>query len=278
MAAGLAVGAAGFIWRAGAKFSSWLVGAITGDKQTLKAGCLGAPIPAGAMFWGSAPCSLKNNQEAFLGEEKRCWESPRGCRGRLREAGSSHPARSRRLLAPSSSKGGSTARFSLWQSFAVALSDLALRRQPPGGLAGGGFAVLVQLRTVTRRLCRSWDRTPPRRRYRARRGSDACRFEERSPSWGDDCCPPRPRGREQHRARQHQHRCRKRRTRSCSSASSVSSSRNERGGAWGPNPSPLLAARSAPGEYLCPLLVYTSLRGACGPEPVCWGTGRGGGW
>ncbi|KAI6077986.1 Dual specificity protein kinase CLK3 isoform X2 [Aix galericulata] len=41
-----------------------------------------------------------------------------------------------------------------------------------------------------------------------------------SPSWGDDCCPPRPRGREQHRARQHQHRCRKRRTRSCSSASS----------------------------------------------------------
>uniref|UniRef100_A0A493TLL2 Uncharacterized protein n=1 Tax=Anas platyrhynchos platyrhynchos TaxID=8840 RepID=A0A493TLL2_ANAPP len=85
---------------------------------------------------------------------------------------------------------------------------------------------------------RSRDRTPPRRRYRDRRGSDACRFEERSPSWGDDCCPPRLRGREQHRARQHQHRCRKRRTRSCSSASSVSSSRNERGGAWGPHPSP----------------------------------------
>ncbi|XP_040426491.1 dual specificity protein kinase CLK3 isoform X2 [Cygnus olor] len=77
---------------------------------------------------------------------------------------------------------------------------------------------------------RSRDRTPHRRRYRDRRDSDACRFEERSPSCGEDCCPPRARncrrsrGREQHRAKQHQHRCRKRRTRSCSSASSMKSS------------------------------------------------------
>lgn len=48
---GLAVGAAGFICGAGAEFSSWLVGAITGGTRTPKTECLGAPIPAGAMFW-----------------------------------------------------------------------------------------------------------------------------------------------------------------------------------------------------------------------------------
>lgn len=148
-------------------------------------------------------------------------------------------ARSRRLLSPQL--------LERWEHHAIfPLAKLCCfperlgsEETAPGGAgSGGGFAILVQLRTLRCRLCRSRDRTPPRRRYRDRRGSDACRFEERSPSWGDDCCPPRLRGREQHRARQHQHRCRKRRTRSCSSASSVSSSRNERGGAWGPHPSP----------------------------------------
>lgn len=157
---------------------------------------------------------------------------------------------------PGSSKRGNAARSFLWQNFSVSLSNLAAG--PAGGAGSGAARRPPAAPTLTRRLCRSRDRTPHRRRYRDRRGSDACRFEERSPSCGEDCCPPRARncrrsrGREQHRARQHQHRCRKRRTRSCSSASSVSSSRNERGVGRGPNPSSLLSARSAPGEYLCP--------------------------
>lgn len=92
----------------------------------------------------------------------------------------------------------------------------------------------------------SHDRLPYHRRYR--RDSDAYRFEERSPSFGEDYYSSRSRnwrrsrGREQHRPKKHQHYCRKRRTRSCSSASSVSSIQNELGMVQGFNCASLLSA------------------------------------
>uniref|UniRef100_A0A7N4V1M1 CDC like kinase 3 n=1 Tax=Sarcophilus harrisii TaxID=9305 RepID=A0A7N4V1M1_SARHA len=76
---------------------------------------------------------------------------------------------------------------------------------------------------------RSHDRLPYQRRYRERRDSDNYRFEERSPSFGEDYYSARShhrrrsRERDQHRTRKHPHHCRKRRTRSCSSASSMRS-------------------------------------------------------
>ncbi|GAB0193960.1 dual specificity protein kinase CLK3 [Grus japonensis] len=79
---------------------------------------------------------------------------------------------------------------------------------------------------------RSHDRMPYHRRYR--RDSDAYRFEDRSPSFGEDYYSTRSRnwrrsrGREQHRPKKHQHHCRKRRTRSCSSASSRSQQSSKR--------------------------------------------------
>ncbi|XP_032846119.2 dual specificity protein kinase CLK3 isoform X2 [Tyto alba] len=82
------------------------------------------------------------------------------------------------------------------------------------------------------RRSRSHDRMPYHRRYR--RDSDAYRFEDRSPSFGEDYYSTRSRnwrrsrGREQHRPKKHQHRCRKRRTRSCSSASSRSQQSSKR--------------------------------------------------
>uniref|UniRef100_A0A8C0HFS9 Uncharacterized protein n=1 Tax=Buteo japonicus TaxID=224669 RepID=A0A8C0HFS9_9AVES len=101
---------------------------------------------------------------------------------------------------------------------------------------------------------RSHDRMPYHRRYR--RDSDAYRFEDRSPSFGEDYYSTRSRnwrrsrGREQHRLRKHQHHCRKRRTRSCSSASSVSSIQNEFRIVQGFNCSCLLSALNTLGEYL----------------------------
>ncbi|KYO21526.1 dual specificity protein kinase CLK3 isoform A [Alligator mississippiensis] len=81
---------------------------------------------------------------------------------------------------------------------------------------------------------RSQDRMPYHRRYRERRDSDNYRFEERSPSFGEDYYAThsrhwrRSRGREHQRAKKHQHHCRKRRTRSCSSASSRSQQSSKR--------------------------------------------------
>lgn len=80
-------------------------------------------------------------------------------------------------------------------------------------------------------VCCSHERMPYQRR--CRRDSDAYRFEERSPSFGEEYYPARPRtwrrsrGREQHRPRRYQQHCRRRRSRSCSSASSVSSIHSE---------------------------------------------------
>ncbi|KAB1257318.1 Dual specificity protein kinase CLK3 [Camelus dromedarius] len=75
---------------------------------------------------------------------------------------------------------------------------------------------------------RSHDRLPYQRRYREPRDSDAYRYEERSPSFGEDCYGSsrshhrrRSREREPYRTRKHAHHCHKRRTRSCSSASSA---------------------------------------------------------
>ncbi|XP_066492711.1 dual specificity protein kinase CLK3 isoform X2 [Tiliqua scincoides] len=82
---------------------------------------------------------------------------------------------------------------------------------------------------------RSQDRMPYQRRYRDRADSDVYRFEERSPSFGEDYYSTRhsrhhrrSRDRERHRTRKRQHRCRKRRTRSCSSTSSRSQQSNKR--------------------------------------------------
>ncbi|KAM4661555.1 dual specificity protein kinase CLK3 isoform 1-T1 [Amazona ochrocephala] len=83
---------------------------------------------------------------------------------------------------------------------------------------------------------RSRSRSHDRMQYhrRCRRDSDAYRFEERSPSFGEDYYSTRTRnwwrsrGREQHRARKYQHHCRKRRTRSCSSTSSRSQQSSKR--------------------------------------------------
>ncbi|XP_007478223.2 dual specificity protein kinase CLK3 [Monodelphis domestica] len=81
---------------------------------------------------------------------------------------------------------------------------------------------------------RSHDRLPYQRRYRERRESDSYRFEERSPSFGEDYYSARShhrrrsRERDQHRTRKHPHHCRKRRTRSCSSASSRSQQSSKR--------------------------------------------------
>ncbi|NXK85140.1 CLK3 kinase, partial [Amazona guildingii] len=83
---------------------------------------------------------------------------------------------------------------------------------------------------------RSRSRSHDRMQYhrRCRRDSDAYRFEERSPSFGEDYYSTRvrnwwrSRGREQHRARKYQHHCRKRRTRSCSSTSSRSQQSSKR--------------------------------------------------
>ncbi|NWQ83200.1 CLK3 kinase, partial [Columbina picui] len=78
----------------------------------------------------------------------------------------------------------------------------------------------------------SHDRMPYHRRYR--RDSDAYRFEDRSPSFGEDYYSTRSRnwrrsrGREQHRPKKHPHYCRKHRTRSCSSASSRSQQSSKR--------------------------------------------------
>ncbi|KAJ7311149.1 hypothetical protein JRQ81_006753 [Phrynocephalus forsythii] len=81
----------------------------------------------------------------------------------------------------------------------------------------------------------SQDRMPYQRGYRDRTDSDVYRFEERSPSFGEDYYSAhrsrhhrRSRDRERHRTRKHQHRCRKRRTRSCSSTSSRSQQSNKR--------------------------------------------------
>ncbi|XP_064933120.1 dual specificity protein kinase CLK3 isoform X1 [Columba livia] len=79
---------------------------------------------------------------------------------------------------------------------------------------------------------RSHDRMPYHRRYR--RDSDAYRFEDRSPSFGEDYYSTRSRnwrrsrGREQHHPKKHPHYCRKHRTRSCSSASSRSQQSSKR--------------------------------------------------
>ncbi|NXV03035.1 CLK3 kinase, partial [Cettia cetti] len=79
---------------------------------------------------------------------------------------------------------------------------------------------------------RSHERMPYPRR--CRRDSDACRLEERSPSFGEEYYPARPRnwrrsrGREQHRPRRYQQHCRRRRSRSCSSASSRSQQSSKR--------------------------------------------------
>ncbi|XP_062819325.1 dual specificity protein kinase CLK3 isoform X3 [Anolis carolinensis] len=82
---------------------------------------------------------------------------------------------------------------------------------------------------------RSQDRMPYQRGYRDRTESDVYRFEEQSPSFGEDYYSARrsrhhrrSRERERHRTRKHQHRCRKRRTRSCSSTSSRSQQSNKR--------------------------------------------------
>ncbi|XP_032325147.1 dual specificity protein kinase CLK3 isoform X1 [Camelus ferus] len=82
---------------------------------------------------------------------------------------------------------------------------------------------------------RSHDRLPYQRRYREPRDSDAYRYEERSPSFGEDCYGSsrshhrrRSREREPYRTRKHAHHCHKRRTRSCSSASSRSQQSSKR--------------------------------------------------
>lgn len=106
------------------------------------------------------------------------------------------------------------------------------------GLAPAGLFQHPQLSGLcqplrTPLLCCSHERMPYQRR--CRRDSDACRLEERSPSFGEECYPARPRawrrsrGREQHRPRRYQHHCRRRRSRSCSSASSVSSIHSQLG-------------------------------------------------
>ncbi|XP_054858300.1 dual specificity protein kinase CLK3 isoform X1 [Eublepharis macularius] len=82
---------------------------------------------------------------------------------------------------------------------------------------------------------RSQDRMPYQRRYRDGADNEVYKFEEQSPSFGEDYYAShrsrhrrRTRDRERHRTRKRQHRCRKRRTRSCSSTSSRSQQSNKR--------------------------------------------------